>query len=378
MMLAAVQLRLDIRRILALNIISTPAEFDALYRNLKLWSKTKAPLDDVKDIAEPASAPLISKIFDFGKDPVDFFGPDPDSRVNSDGTPNRTVQKAIVDKLPPSATLPELPWEQWSDLEFSERYWLAGCLSDNVAATSCVSEIGVPYIKAVQRSYGLFDTARGMHLFASSGYDPIPPPKKPTDPGVDPPRQLTRVQPIRVEDFWRGPSGAFTDQFSWVPGSAAALTAYMIALMTDALGDDPGGDPVATFLDRAGACQTIRNNLADNGPNAIASFLVDGWEDTATHTFHDGVVSVANTKIRRQVDKVGILQRRDGAKSDLVAEFVYLETEQDPPPAAPARRAMRYAVIAVSLISDTAPGGRAAVKKSAALGKAVHTALLTL
>ena len=353
MMLAAVQLRLDVRRILALNIISTPAEFDDLYKNVKLWNKTKAPRDQVIDIAEPTSVPLISNILDFGKAPVDFFGPDPNGRVKADGTPNLPVQKAIVDKLPPS-TLPELPWEKWTDLTFSERYWLAGCLSDNVAATTAVSEIGVPYVKAVQRSYGLFDTARGMHLFASSGYDKIP--GTATPPNSPPPRRLTHVQPIRVEDFWRGSSGAFDDQLSWVPGSAAALTAYMIALMTNGLCDDPGGDPAPTALAREGACTTIRNNLADNGPHAIASFLVDGWEDGG-HVFHDGVRGVPNTKITRQIDKVGILQRRDGAKSDLVCEFVYLETKQDPPPAAPARSVMRYAVIAVGVISDTARPG---------------------
>ena len=45
MMLAAVQLRTDVRNILGLSpqIVTTPAEFDALYANATLWTKGKAP-----------------------------------------------------------------------------------------------------------------------------------------------------------------------------------------------------------------------------------------------------------------------------------------------------------------------------------------------
>jgi hypothetical protein len=363
MVLAAVQLRLEVRRILGLGFISTAKEFDELFRNPKLWKKaeTKPPERWIREIADPSGAPLLSKIFDFTKSPVDFIGPDPDSRVKPDGTPDLVEQTAIVDKLPPGTGLREASWAKWTDFTFSEHLWLAGCRSDNVSATACVSAIGTPYIRAVQRCYGLADTAHGMHLFASHGFTGIPPPKKPSEPGPQPPRQLTRAEPIHVEDFWRAKSGAFTDQKSWVPGSAAALTAYMVALMTDKFAG-PGADPVAGLI----TCRTLRNNLADGGPNSIKSFLVDG------------IKSVPHTTVTRQINKIGILKPSDGAKSPLICEFVYVETKQVPAPPPPRREVMKYAVVAVGLISDPTTAGHNAAEKSIALGKAVHEALLTL
>lgn len=352
MMLAAVQLRLDVRRILDLKIISTAAEFDELFRNPKLWKKAKPPQTEMQQIAGAGNAPLISKIFDFAKSPVDFLGPDPDGRTNP------ADQSAIVSKLPADG---EMSWAKWTDFTFSERLWLAGCRSDNVAATSCVSEIGVPYIKAVQRSYGLADRPHGMHLLASSGYDKIP--RGSTPPTPPPPRQLTHVEPIPVDDFWWDPrTRSFDDTQSWVPGSAAALTAYMIALMTQEF-----ADPGTSLGGGIAACQTIRNNLADDGPNAIESFLVNF-----------GVNTVANTTVTRQINKIGILRKEDGAKSPLVCEFVYLETRQNPAPPLPHRAVMKYAVVTTGLISDTTGAGHNAAEKSAALGAAVHNALLSL
>jgi hypothetical protein len=357
MMLAAVQLRLDVRKILDLKIISTAAEFDELFRNPKLWKLAKPPQSEMQQIAGAANAPLISKIFDFTKSPVNFFGPDP-KLANVEAN-----RKRIVDKLPADG---ELSWEKVHEFTFAERFWLAGCMSDNVAATACISEIGVPYIKAVLRSYGLADTARGMHLLASGGYAPYPRVTRPPDPAA--PRPLTYEEPIAVNDWWLNlRTHSFDDNMSHVPGSAAALAAYMIALMTDAFAD-PGTGLVAG----RDACEDIRNNLADGGSHAILSFLAEGADapDVA-----GGVSGVADTTITRQVNKIGILKKSDGAKSGLVCEFVYLETKQDPAPAAPRRVNMKYAVVANGLI--TSPGVIAA-RKSEILGAAVHNALLSL
>src|SRR5437773_7413705 len=104
MMLAAVQLRLDVRNIFGLSpqIISTPAEFDALFADPALWRRGKAPRGELTDIAGAANAPQISKIFDLTKSPIDFAGPDPDTQhlpANRDKAFN---------KLPASH---ELEWE---------------------------------------------------------------------------------------------------------------------------------------------------------------------------------------------------------------------------------------------------------------------------
>jgi hypothetical protein len=354
MMLAAVQLRLDVRNVLGLNIITAPGDFDSVFGNPKLWRKAKPPQTQMQPIA--ATPPLISKIFDFTKTPVDFAGPDPDGRRDVNGNPVAATQDAIVNSLPANR---ELPWATWSSPTFSERLWLTGCLSDNVAATACVSQIGVPFIKAVMRSYGLFDPANGMSLFPSYGYDTIPSTSR--APAPAPPRALTNVEPIPVTDYWWAPSThGFTDQKSWVPGSAGALTAYMLALMEDTF-----ADPGTAIAGGIVACETLRRNLADGGPYAIESFLVE-----------EGIKS-AGAQVTKQTNKIGILQQRDGAKSALNCEFVYVETSQVTPPAH-GRNAMKYAVIAVGLISEAATGGLTAREKSAALGAAIHNALLTL
>jgi hypothetical protein len=375
MMVAAVQLRLDVRRILKLDIISKPEEFDELFRNKKLWRLAKAPQSEMQQIGGPrGTPPLFSRIFDFDQPRLDFRGPDPDGRTDV------AQQDAILAKLPPvlPGNLPHLPWRRWtdstgtprrgwSDLTFSERLWLAGCMSDNVAATSCVSEIGVPYIKAVQRSYGLADPAHGMHLLASGGYDGIPPSARP--PNVPSPRRLTYREPIEVKDlWWDKTTQAFSDRRSHVPGSAAALTAYMIALVADTFVTDP--DALVGGLE---GCRTIKNNLAGAEGHGIGSFLVKGVRD------------VPDTQIRKLHNKIGILKKgplgTDSPESSLLCEFVYLETEQDPPPPPPPpakRIKMKYAVVATGLIDDTTVGGLTAATKSRRLGFFVHTALLSL
>jgi hypothetical protein len=362
MLLAAMQLRLEVRKILAMSPkpISTAAEFDALYANPKLWAKAKAPRSELSGIS--ATPPQISQIFDFTKTPVDFAGPDPNSRIDAHGQPDAAKQAAVMAKLSGG----HLDWKDWSSLTFSERLWLAGCVSDNVAATSCVCQIGIPYIKAVQRAYGLQDNdpKKGMHLFASRGYGPDPP-RSAKPPDVPPPRALSEadVEPLTVEDAFDAGGGRFTDMRSWVPGTAAALAAYMIAMQADSLVNDGS---VALF-GKTG-CDTLRNNLADGGAQAISSFLAD-----------DGVKKAPNTKILRQINKIGILKKSDLAKAQLICEFVYLETQQDPKPAT-GREFMKYAVVAVGLISevDEKPPGHSSNGKAALLGFMVHQALQKL
>jgi hypothetical protein len=344
-MLAAVQLRLDVRRILDLKIISKADEFDALYANRNLWKKAKAPQSEMQQIAN--SPPLFSEIFDFSKTPVDFDGPDPDKQTDA------AHRKPIMDKLPANH---ELVWDLRPLFPFSERLWLTGLLSDNVSATACASEIGTPYLKAVQRAYGLADPARGMHLFASGIYTTVP--TKTTPPSPPPPRPLAHVDPIRVNDaFYDAKSKTFSDRMSWVPGSAAALTSFMLAMIGDKFCVDP-----AVLVGGLAGCTTIRNNLADKIAPSIASFMADEIGKITT--------------INKQMNKIGILKKSDGAESPLVCEFLYLETKESHSAAHPDKE-LKYAVIAVGLVT-TAGAGNGAVAKSRALGTAVHNALVAL
>ena len=131
-----------------------------------------------------------------------------------------------------------LHWNEAIDYDFSERLWLMGAMSDNVAATSCLSEIGVAYVKAVQRAYGLFDEPKGMHLLLAGPYS-----LESTDDGRRQQHQAhlsaaagtSRCTASRMRSSTPA-TKKFDDQSSWEPGSAAALTAYMIAFVQQAAG----------------------------------------------------------------------------------------------------------------------------------------------
>jgi hypothetical protein len=348
MMLAAVQLRLDVRNILALvpPIISTAAEFDAAFADPALWRKGKAPRGELSEIAGSDNAPQISKIFDFTKSPIDFAG------VESDKQHLPANRDVAFNNLAPSH---ELDWVTDPPLSFSDRLWLTGYQSDNVAATTCVSEIGLPYIKTVLRAYGLDKhPSDGMHLLGLM-YANIPKKNPPSTP--PPPRPLTNIEKLDVEDYWLsdlGPPKQYDDKRSWVAGSAAALTAYMIALVNNKLGN-------------AAACTTILNNLADGKGHAIQSFLVGD----SSH----GIAKVA--KVNSQLNKIGILKISDGAQTPLLCEFVLVETEEKTAPAAGHRNKMKYAVIVTGLLA-TEPLGGTAVKAAQLLGELVHKALIAL
>jgi|1186.fasta_scaffold07854_2 hypothetical protein len=365
-LLAATQLRCDVRRVRDLNLISTKEEFDALFANPKLWAKAHAPPPEMPHVRQIASnPPLVSKILDFTNAKVDFAGLDPDGRKDAHYQPVAAVQDAIFAKLHGGS---DLRWETWDELTFSDRLWLAGSHSDNVAATSCLSELGVPYVKAVQRAYGLANHDAGMHLLLSGGYDQPKAKRKPSD--AAPPRPIEYSEPFTVDDFWwSSRTGKFSDKSSHVPGSAAALTAYMIALMTDQLVIEVDGSGLA-------GCTTIKKNLGDGGP-----YDVDKLTEFPGHpgAIPHGVLSVPNTKINLQIDKIGLLAtqtRPPGPKAFLRCEFMYLETKQDPAPAH-GRNEMKYAIVATGVIADAVPGKNAATK-SVLLGAAVHQALLSL
>jgi hypothetical protein len=142
-----------------------------------------------------------------------------------------------------------------------------------------------------------------------------------------------------------------------VPGSATALTAYMLALIGDKLVEDP-----SVLIGGAVGCTTIRNNFADNIGPSVRSFMADAVAGITT--------------IKKQINKIGILKREDGAESPLLCEFVYLETKESHTAAHPDKE-LKYAMIVVGLIS-TSGAGNGAVAKGQALAIAIHNALLAL
>src|SRR5437899_1530505 len=118
-LLGAVQLRDDVRRVKATGLITTPEDFNELFS--VVWRQS--PLARILRIARRDSWPRISTIFDVTKTPPDFIGAD-----------------VPLDKARLSSS--HFDWSHAPDLSFWERLWLTGARSDNIAASSCISEIG--------------------------------------------------------------------------------------------------------------------------------------------------------------------------------------------------------------------------------------------
>ena len=333
-LLAAVQLRDDVQLVKDVTGLSDPKAYDALFADPNLWA-AKDPWDtDVvwrcqdlgKRSGRDSSAdhcPRPSTIFDFSKDPIDFRGP-------AITTPD--AKKAVAVKAGwagPSKPLPkELTWTTVSNFDFSELLWLMGDASDNVAATACISEVGVAYLKAVQQAYGLFVPGTGAQLFLTAGYDSLHQVKVHGGGGANY-RPLQDGQRLRVTDALRVPRSAnvdddskYTDQLSNQSGTAAALLTYMVALKQNAL--VAFRNDAAHGVDRGQtACDTIRLNLSSGRPSDNG----DAFPGTQSYLAM-GLQAVAGTTLTKQLTKIGLLNDDlDGEKPPgLSAEFAYFET----------------------------------------------------
>jgi hypothetical protein len=307
-LLAAVQLRDDVRKVKATGLISSAADFDELFATI--WKRSKNT--KIQEIADTRGSPRISTIFDLTKAPINFIG--------ADVPIDRAKLSAIGDA--------HLAWSGAPDLTFWERMWLTGTQSDNVAASSCASEIGVAYMKAVQRTYKLFDPPNGMNLLLSSGYGA---------PAKDTPVNRSAGAPtyraFRNQEFHRVIDFHEKSNMSNQPGSTAALTAYMIALMQNKLVDADG-------------CATLKTHLADEKNDTTTSLIFEGVNEVST-------VTKAHTKL-------GIL-------GPLRCEFAYIEAG-----------GLKYAVLAMGILPKRVGSTNINEKRRGRdLGKAVHTALST-
>ena len=350
---AAAQLRVDVQQVMDLKIISAPAEFDALFKDLRLWNLSK--ITHTNEIA--SAAPRISTLFDFGKTPIDFAGPD----INH---PDIT---AISSKLSSKGGLKNTTIPEFA---FSELLWMMAAQSNDLAADCCISEIGVPYLKAVLRKYGLFkdDEKKGMRFLLSEGFTP----KFDGDAsGITVNKGTQHYRPVgnfkeynRVTDKMAGLGFRSVQS-----GSPAAMTAYMIALVGNTLAEDP-----RKFFDGTAGCDLIRNNMSNGKPPTLGSFIANGTKTTvdgSSPAVNGGGTGGINdiATITRQFDKIGILTRANGelkpdgsAGGFLVTEFVYLETKENSGDTRP----MKYAIVALGMQTGV----------FANMGQPIHQALL--
>ena len=346
-LLAALQLRDDVR--VAQAFVSKPDDFDELFASPKLWGMSK--IDKANQIVGRDHAPRISTIFDLSKSPAEFLGPDADN-------PNFTD---IVNRVTTQTPHGHLQWPLVTDFDFTERLWLAGARSDNVAATSCISEIGVAYIKAVQRAYGLFDPPNGLKLLLAgpytSGVDTTVPVSNASATIKYRALPSSDIEKPKVTDALKTAPGRFEDQQSWEGTSVAALTAYMIALMQDELVAFGHGLSFGTI-----GCNTIRANLS-HGPVNVGtrSFLVQGINTVA--------------KVTKQITKIGLLGIEDGEPGPLNCEFAYVETEENSAPVGGTPKVMKYGILVTGIKSTDNTATHHATNITANVGAFIHQAL---
>jgi Beta-lactamase enzyme family len=321
-LLAAAQLRDDVQKVKDTGFLTKDTEYDDLFATI--WSRSKNLR--VSAIKGKDGCPRVSTTIDVSKSQVNFMGAD----VPFDRT-----------KLPRTDK-----WERMPDFSFRDRLWLMGSKSDNVAAGSCISEIGLAYMKAVQRAYGLWDddTKKGMRMLVASHYAEVkagtPVSRAAGAPKYRAFRKKDDESHLGVKDEYIDGTGKphVTSQ----SGSVAAMAAFMIAL--------------------------IQNKFLNQGvSDAIKFFLADGGSDTLPGSLVHGVQAIATTfgKIHSKGGALNPEGRGRGAKLALRSDLAYIEAD-----------GKKYAIVAQGLLPFTVGGIEVEPDvQGQELAKAIHTAL---
>jgi hypothetical protein len=321
-LLSAIQLRDDVQKVMQTGLINTPADFDELFSII--WAR-QSDVAEIKAISN-GPTPRISSIFDLTASPPDFNG----------GSAS-VVPATVVGKLPSSG---HLTWATAPAFLPIERLWLAGARSDNVAATTWVSEIGVPYITAVSHAYGL--DASGMVLFLGSGYASVNDATSVTTGGPQKYRKLRREFTQPVIDVFNGSHN------STQAGSAAGLTAYMLALMQSQLA---GTGPLD--VEESG---TIVDCLSEANTLETPSILVEGV--TLALPAGDTIITTHT--------KIGILNLAPAppiAQPQLLCDFAFIQTAT-----------IQFAIVATGIQAKTVAG---TLKQAAQIGRELGSAVFT-
>jgi len=307
-LLAAMQLREDVRELVRLHPGQTPDQLSATM--VGLFAASTEP--DFRRIGR--HPPRIATIFDLAAATPDFRGKG--------------------DAL----THGHLSWAQATNVSFWERMTMAGAISDNLAASSLISQIGVPYLKAVQRRMGLYAPASDMCLFLSYGYDGVEGGHRELPVAGTPTfRSLTDMETQTVIDILvrtnKKTKETYSSTKSTQGGSAAALTAFMLGLVQETLVS-------------AEASRDIQAHLTTRAGFTNACLTFDGVE--------------RRTPVTRGFAKVGILDA-------IRAEFAYVEAG-----------GKKFAIVATGLRGQKARRGQPAigmVEQGRSLAEAVYVAL---
>jgi len=179
---AAFQVRQDVRDVLRKNAgIRSATALKAKLR--EFWAGTSSP-HRLKEIARRPDVGRIEYILDLSElsqpqpnpDRIDFLGiaycglDQLQTDFSVDANTLGAMRK--LDGFPHSLNSAG-NWRNMGRLTFAERLWMTIAWSDNVAASTCIWDIGLPYIQALMYESGLFDGSHGLYL--TRNFIPSPP-----------------------------------------------------------------------------------------------------------------------------------------------------------------------------------------------------------
>jgi hypothetical protein len=341
-LLAAAQLRDDVQNVKealdAAGLVASPTDFDDLFSTI--WSGHKDQV--VRRIGGKDGSPRVSTIFDLSQPIPDFQGAGDiiDKRLDRLDYALRWDKDNEKDS-----------WEKVGTIDFQDRLWLMGAQSDNASAQSCISAIGLAYMKEVQRAYGLLQPKKGMHMLLGGGY-------------FQEPRTLVSTyRYLRGRDYEKNwVTDRYFDsnapQLSTQPGSVAALTAYMIALIQDKLVNAAG-------------CVEIKLFLADGGklPNSDPSR--PPRDPTLPGSLFEGVQKIPGVTMGHfSFGKGGALEQApQKAERPLRCDVAYIETTGS--------AARKFAIVAQGLVPfKDGASSSSQDKQGEDLAQAIHAALI--
>jgi len=247
-----------------------------------------------KAVAERADIGRLEYIFtlntlqDSPPDPnkIDFIGIEQCGLDKLDVIPSAAVQEVIsrLDSFPHGKNSPE-NWRNVAELDFAARLWMGLAWSDNVAASTCVWDIGLPYIQALLLDSSLFDGSNGLYLVRN--YIPSPPAgtRFGNTPTYFPPNTVGPVQ----------------------RGTVRALTALMIAIERGELISDAASADMQRLLRPVRFATSGLANAGDTRvPNALGRGPADPVERHPTDALIKGGVNREEVK-NRQTNRVTAL-----------------------------------------------------------------------
>lgn len=187
-MYAAFQLRRDVRDFIGRT--NGVARSDIAARLEAAWRNS--PIPELRQVARSGRMPRLARIFDFGALPADAAAaaaappPDPnavdfigiaDCGVPADFSASPAMQALALSlerfhELEYSTRPADkvAMWEQLAALPFGQRMWLMTAWSDNAAATTCATDLGLGYIDAVLLASGLYDARNNIGARLAATY----------------------------------------------------------------------------------------------------------------------------------------------------------------------------------------------------------------